>query len=343
MNRLLSFLFCLLLWHFGWGQGVSLLEEIRSDSAVDLFLTTDWKLLERKKKEKVYFPAQLMIRRSSGDSILFAVKVRTRGHMRLDICSYPPIKLKFDKEELIRRGFKPHNEWDLVQHCHDGDQFDQYLLREYLAYRLYAILSPASFQTQLIRLHSITPENHAAHKSAICFLVENPEELVERLGGRRNKTPTISQHSIDHQSLLRVSLFQYMIGNTDWFITNRHNLEFIGLPGVPRLVSIPYDFDYSGLVGTPYSAHHESLKLISTSSRYYQGKCEPAEDVRRTVEEFVTRKELLLSVIQVIPGFDERSIRHASDYLNDFFLIIENPRKLETHILKHCDMWPVKE
>ena len=342
MNRLLSLVLCFMLVQFAIGQQISVLEKIKSENAVYFYLTTDWKLLDKEKNEKLYVPARLLIRTSNGDSVLFSLRVRTRGNMRLGMCSYPPLKLKFDKEQFIQRGFKPHNEWDLVQHCHQGDQFDQYVLREYLAYRLYSILSPASLHTQLIYLHYISPDGSTAYDSSVCFLVENTEELVDRLGAKRNRTPTISQHSIDRNTLLRVCLFQYMIGNTDWFITNRHNLEFIGMPGIPRLVSIPYDFDYSGLVGAPYSSHHESLELMSTASRYYQGKCEQREVVLKHIDDFLAKKELLLATVHKIPGLDERSVKHATSYLEEFFLIIENPRKLETHILQHCDMWPVR-
>jgi hypothetical protein len=70
-----------------------------------------------------------------------------------------------------------------------------------------------------------------------------------------------------------VALFEFMIGNTDWFIQNRHNLEFVVVPGHNLLVPIPYDFDYSGLVNAPYAVHHTSLELPSVEIRYYQGWC----------------------------------------------------------------------
>ena len=90
------FLFSLVLT----GQNISLLQEIKQDSAVDLYLALDWKELEKNKKEKAFCPAKVNLETLDGDSVTMDAKVRTRGHMRLDICSFPPIKLKFDKSDL---------------------------------------------------------------------------------------------------------------------------------------------------------------------------------------------------------------------------------------------------
>lgn len=320
----------------------TLLDLMQHDGAFDLFLTLDWKELYKNKKDKVYLPAHCSFVSSSGDSMEFDIKVRTRGNMRLNICSYPPLKLKFDKADLEKRSLKALNELDIVNHCQNGEQYDQLILREYLAYQLYEEISPFCFNTQLVRLHYLKPDGSYAYEPTVGFIVENTEELTARLNARRIRTPVISQNAIDRKCLLRVCVFQYMIGNTDWFVKNRHNLEFIGVPGIPYLVTVPFDFDYSGLVGAPYASHHESLKLPSVLTRYYQGNCEPKEEVITILNEFIAKKETLLKAATEIPGMDDRSINHVVDYLSEFFMIIENPKKVENHILSHCGKWPVE-
>lgn len=324
------------------GQSASLLEVMQRDSAIDLFLTLDWKELHKKKKDKIYLPAHCSFVTKSGDSMAFDMKVRARGNMRLNICSYPPLKLKFDKADLENRSLKTLNELDIVNHCQSGEQYDQLILREYLAYKLYEEISPFCFKTQLVRLHYLKPDGCKADEATVGYIVENTEELVARLSAKRTKTPVISQNGIDRKSFLRVCVFQFMIGNTDWFVKNRHNLEFIGVPGIPFLVPVPFDFDYSGLVGAPYASHHESLKMTSVLTRYYQGNCEPKEDVLSILNEFHDKKESLLKIAREIPGMNERSVKYAVDYLTEFFMIIENPKKVENYILRHCGMWPVE-
>lgn len=324
-------------------QQPSLLHTLRQDSVIDLHLTLDWRKVEKEKREKAYHPCGVKVILAHHDTLSMPGKVRARGNMRLDICSFPPLKLKFDKGELARHQLSGLNEMDLVYPCHSGEQYEQLLLREYLAYRIWEILSPYHFKTQLVRLHYYNEDGTSAYDSTSAILVENTEEVVDRLGGRRNKTPVISQNAVDRLSMLSVTLFQFMIGNTDWFILNRHNLEFVGIPGHTLLVTIPYDFDYSGLVLAPYAAPHISLDLPSVTIRYYQGWCYTPEEVMSALQVFFDNKEKILALPYTIPGLNERSIKHTTTYLREFYDIIETPQKLKNQILRHCDMWPVRE
>jgi len=323
-----------------YGQQSSLLQEIRQDSALDLYITQDWKTLEKKKKEKTYQPAEVRFVTKTFDTKIIPASVRTRGNMRLEICSLPPLKLKFEKSVLEAQGLSPMNEMDIVQPCHEDKEYYQLILKEYLAYKLWELVSPYSFKTQLIRIHYTNPDGSSAHDPSYAFLVENTEELVERLGGRRNKTTVISSNACDKDPYLNMVIFQFMIGNTDWYIQNRHNLEFVVLPGHNLLVTIPFDFDYSGLVGAPYAVHHESIELSSVNTRYYQGKCYSEAEVQAALKVFQEQKINILNMPGRIQGLDEKEAKAARAYLGNFFEIIENPKKLESQVIKHCDMWP---
>ncbi len=337
------YLYFTLLATHGTAQVASLLQQLPSDSVTDIFITLDWKGLERKKNDKIYVPAQIQVASPDGRMMEMDVKVKTRGHMRLSICTYPPLKLKIDKSDLATHACNDLNEMDLVHPCHNGDEYDQYLLREYVAYKLYQILSPYSFEVRLIRIHYLKPDQTEAHEPRYAFLVENEEEFVARFGAKRYNSATISRNSIEHEAYLRMSLFQFMIGNTDWHMPSRHNLDFAGIPGHPLLITIPFDFDYSGLVSAPYAAHHESIKLSSVEVRYYQGWCEPSEDVEKQIRLFLEKKNEIMMLPDKVEGLDAKSIEHIRTYITDFYNIIENPKKLENQIFRHCDMWPVKE
>lgn len=326
-----------------YSQQMSLLQDIRQDSALDIAITLDWKALEKKKKEKNYHSAHVRFILGNRDTLSIPAQVRTRGNMRLQICSLPPLKLKFTKSDLTRHGYSPMNEMDLVLPCHEGELYQQYILKEYLAYKLWELISPFHFKTQLVDIQYTQLLGSEAHDPSTGFLVENTEEVVERLGGRKNKTAIISQNSVDKTPMLSVALFQFMIGNTDWFIQNRHNLEFVVVPGHSLLVPIPYDFDYSGLVGANYAVHHESLELATINTRYYQGKCYSADEVEEALKVFLEKKEQILSLPYRIHGLSERSAKEARTYLTGFYDIIENPKKLENQVIKHCGMWPVED
>ena len=64
-------------------QGTSLLQEIKQDSAISLYLTQDWKQIEKHKKDKAYQSANVRMITTDKDTITIPAKVRTRGNMRL--------------------------------------------------------------------------------------------------------------------------------------------------------------------------------------------------------------------------------------------------------------------
>ena len=54
---------------------------------------------------------------------------------------------------------------------------------------------------------------------------------------------------MDRELFLKMEFFQYMIANTDWSLSNKHNLELVKVPARDKVIALPYDFDYSGFVG----------------------------------------------------------------------------------------------
>ena len=64
-----------------------------------------------------------------------------------------------------------------------------------------------------------------------------------------------------------MSVFQYMVGNTDWSMVRFHNVEVSRTPrGV--YVPVPYDFDWTGLVSTRYARPNEGLGIRSVRQRF---------------------------------------------------------------------------
>lgn len=320
-------------------QPASFLNKMQQDSALDVYLRLDWKALEKQKKEKAYQSSTVCCTTPSNDSLVLDSKVRTRGHMRLEICDFPPLKLKINKDALSGYNLSAYNELDIVNHCENNESYNQLILKEYLAYKLWELVSPYYFKTQLIRLHYQNTDGTEVHETSPAFLVENTEELCNRIHAREYMNKVISKGAVDRQPFLRLCLFEFMIGNTDWYIVNRHNIEFLGVPGYKLLVTVPFDFDYSGLVNAPYAIPNEAIKFTDVSVRFYQGWCHTEAEVRGQLQVFLDQKEKILAMPYHIQGMNEKTIRQCIDYLQGFYDIIENPKKLKTQILDHCDMY----
>jgi hypothetical protein len=134
-----------------------------------------------------------------------------------------------------------------------------------------------------------------------------------------------------------MSLFQYMIGNTDYSILVLHNVIMVDdAKGVRH--TVPYDFDYSGLVNAHYAVPYKGLGLVSVQDRLYRGPCKTEAELEAALKVFREKQAevLALPASLVSLGLDERSRRYTEKYLNEFFDIINNPGKLKKTFVTDC-------
>ncbi|MGB3546612.1 MAG: hypothetical protein WBA17_06535 [Saprospiraceae bacterium] len=178
------------------------------------------------------------------------VKVRVRGRYRRTHCVMPPLKLKFNKEWLRAHGLNDHNDFKLVTHCLDGEAGMDALLREQLAYQLYAQLTGRSLRTQLVDI-TYHDSNTGTDIESRAILIEDTDEMAERLNGREcdecYNTP-LDRYTTGSAELL--TLFQYMIGNNDFSLRMQRNLKLVQT--AEGMTPVPYDFDFSALVAADY-------------------------------------------------------------------------------------------
>ena len=86
-------------------------------------------------------------------------------------------------------------------------------------------------------------------------------------------------------------MFQFMIGNTDWWVTTQHNVILLKLGTSDTPIPIPYDFDFAGLINTPYSIPHETIPISSVKERYYKGIYQPTDSYENIFNIFLNRKK----------------------------------------------------
>ena len=115
------------------------------------YLNTDYRLLYHDRKDEKYQPAKLRIEFSDHSSIDESIQVKARGVYRKEYCSMPPISLNLKKArnpELRRlQNIK------MVVGCDKSAYSEQLIVKEYLTYRIYNLLTDKSFRVQLCRLH----------------------------------------------------------------------------------------------------------------------------------------------------------------------------------------------
>jgi hypothetical protein len=133
-------------------------------------------------------------------------------------------------------------------------------------------------------------------------------------------------------------MFEYLIANTDYSTRLEHNqtLLYVG----DKYVSVPYDFDMSGLVNAPYAAvsniQHLAGSITEVTQRIYKGYRRDTVILQQVRRQFLSGKEELMGELNALkPLFgDDTQYRRALDFLEEFFEDMNNDSKFERQILE---------
>lgn len=276
------------------------------------------------------------------------VQVNPRGISRRigGFCTFPPLAIAFEKQSVRGTLFDGQNKLKLVSYCRTGPIYEQYLVREYVAYRLYSVLSPMSLRVRPLQMTYHDSDGRRGDRTSFAFLIEGIDDLAARNGRAELETlvGTVSVAQLDGAAAMRYALFQYMIGNLDWDFTSGpagekccHNNKLIARSGeTTGLVPVPYDFDYSGFVDTPYSVPPENIPVSDVRSRYFRGPCRFRDQIPATVALFQAKRAELLAVIANEPRLSEGSKRSTTNYLGSFFATLDDPQKLQRELTGRC-------
>ena len=261
-----------------------------------------------------------------------------------DICPFPPLRVIFNQPPPATSLFAGQKRLKLVTHCRSGADFQQYALLEYAAYQMYNALTPLSFRARLAMIDYVA-DNGKPIASRYGFFIEDVDEVAARNGFKEPKTPDrvpVSVLSPPHAA--RFAMFQHMLGNHDWSMRAGpagegccHNGRLVGpLPGTSLLAPVPYDFDFSGMVGTPYATPPDQIPISNVRIRFYRGYCSHNLQALQVAAEMRAKRAELLGTLAATPGLDDRSKGRASAYVERFFADIATDELTKTKVLKNC-------
>ncbi len=284
-----------------------------------------------------------------GNGEAHAVRLTPRGITRLrrETCQFPPLRVELSQAPPATSLFAGQRRLKLVTHCQPSSAFQQYVLLEYTAYRLYNLITPEGFRARLATVDYVEDASAQSFISRPGFLIEDRDDVGRRIGRRAATVgERVSITRIDPAAAARVAMFEYMIGNLDWAITASpkgdeccHNSRLLAVPNgsnvAANLVPIPYDFDYSGLVDAPYAVPPDGSN-VSVRKRVYRGYCRHNVQARAAASDFRARRSALLAEVGNIAGLDERSRRKAAAYLEEFFADIATDQSVEQKLLARC-------
>lgn len=308
------------------------------DTPMDLTLKYDITSFIRNKMESEYLDAELQIKYKNYEASK-NIRLKARGNNRRETCFFPPIALNFKTDPIQRTELKGIKKIKLVTHCSTSKTSTNYILKEFLIYKMYNIISEQSFRVKLLNLKYIDTGKKERNYEKYGFLIEPVELLAKRTNSVEVEAELIRKDDIIAEEADILALFQYMIGNTDWRTKAGHNTKFIkSLTKVSSQVSpVPYDFDYSGFVNTTYSAPQEWTNIESVRDREYLGFCrENDEAYLKAIKVFEDKKSEILKTIQSFNYLPDKVREDVLDYIISFYDLIENPEKLLRIIKTEC-------
>ena len=302
-------------------------------------LSFDIRKFSREKYKDQYQEAKLTYYLNDSVDLEKTIRLKARGIFRKRHCYLPPIKLNLKKAEIQSGELKGIKKLKLVTCCQYSGAYEQYVLKEYLAYKLYSLLTDYSFRVRLMQIRYVDIGRKKS-KGFIRygFAIENVDVLAERNNAIEIEINTLNQSYIDKASMNRVALFQFMIGNTDWSVPGLHNLKLIKLKDHLILTPfvVPYDFDYSGFVNTSYSIPDERLMIDSVRERLFRGICCTCEEYETTIQEFLDKKDRIYQTILEFEYFEDRTRNEVLVYIDEFFRIIESDKLISWNIINSC-------
>src|SRR4030095_9215845 len=124
----------------------------------------------------------------------------------------------------------------------------------------------------------------------------------------------------DKETFLKMTMFQYMIGNTDWSVQYLHNIKLIAVDSLSTPYAVPYDFDHAGIVEAYYAYPPPELGLSSTKERCYRGYCiNNMELFQETLAAFRKQKNDFYKVYTNCSYLQSRYVSSATKFLDGFY------------------------
>jgi len=312
-----------------------------SQEPIEITLTADWKAVQRDRDvdSKKLYPGTLTIVKDGTAGTPVPMQLRTRGHSRRSArtCEFAPLRLELPKDGTKGTVFEGHGNLKLGVHCQSEGIYLQYMLKEYLANRLHNLLTTRSLRVRLARVTYADSRPGRKPDTRLGLFFEDIDDLAKRMQARELSVPRQMFKYVEQDQLMFMSMFQYMIANTDYSILVLHNVIMIDDARGVRL-TVPYDFDYSGLVNTHYAIPDKGLNLSSVRERRWRGPCKTEAEVAQALTPFLEKKAELLALPSTLAalGLEAGQIKSTEKYLDEFFEIIENPNRRKRTFVTEC-------
>ena len=108
-----------------------------------------------------------------------------------------------------------------------------------------------------------------------------------------------------------------MIGNADCDLKVGRNVKY--LIKNDKVIPIPYDFDFAGLVNASYAIPNPNFGISSVKERVFIGFKEDVENLNSTLAFFKTKRQVLVDTVKNFKLLDKETKGEIINYLDTFY------------------------
>jgi hypothetical protein len=314
-----------------------------AETPVEIKLVGNFKVISKDRdtlSTKEYW-GEVQMADASGAELKIPVLLRTRGHYRLanKNCSFVPLRLDFKKGEVKGTVFDGQDKLKLVTHCNSNALYEEYMIREYLAYKVHNIITPRSYRARMAKVTYVDSATNTPIETRNGIFMEHEDDVAKRMEGEIFEVRGALFDDVDQAQILEVAIFEAFVGNTDWSLAALHNIRLVRQPNM-NVMPVAYDLDFSGLVGTRYSTPDPRLGIRNVKERLYRGPCKEPQELVQFFSVYREKKDAILKLYDDTPGLDGKYRGDAKAFLNQWFKMIDNPRDAQWMFKENCRVVP---
>src|SRR6476646_438793 len=126
------------------------------------------------------------------DGVTYPITLSPRGITRKtnDICDFPPLRVTLTQAAPPGSLFQHQRRLKLVTHCKRSADFQQKVLLEYSAYRIFNLMTPLSFRARLANIDYVDDSGHP-YLSRVGYFIEDFSDVAKRNGMTQAHMPSM--------------------------------------------------------------------------------------------------------------------------------------------------------
>jgi hypothetical protein len=100
---------------------------------------------------------------------------------------------------------------------------------------------------------------------------------------------------------------------------------------------VPFDFDFAGVINTPYAQPSKEIPIKRVTQRYYKGSCRNPDAYNPVIQLFNDKKDQINALYNSFEYLPKPVIKKSLKYYAKFYKILNNPSISESSFFQACN------